>query len=78
MAAPASRRFTITFCGQDALEHVQRMLNSDFVGLGKTYGGTDPRVVFLYPFPQISETLIKETLDELQSVGAITYVEDQP
>jgi hypothetical protein len=77
MTAMAPRRFIVTFQDQHALENVQRMLRSNFVGLGKTLCGTDPRVVFLYPFPQISDAVIKETLDELQSVGALTYVEDR-
>jgi hypothetical protein len=77
MTAAAPRRFIVTFCDQHALENVQRMLTSNFIGLGKVYGGADPNVLFLYPFPQISDADIKETLDELQGVGALTYVEDR-
>jgi hypothetical protein len=76
MTATARRRFIVTFHDQHALENVQRMLTSNFIGLGKAYSANDPNVVFLYPFPQISDADIKETLDELQSVGALTYDED--
>jgi len=58
------------------MELVEGMLETDFMGWGKTYSGSNPRVLFLYPFPKASYEDVKCTLDELQSGGAITYVED--
>jgi hypothetical protein len=52
------------------------MLNSEFMGMGKVHGGKDPKVLFLYPFSHVTDAVLKETLDELQSVGALTYLEE--
>lgn len=52
------------------------MLETDFMGMGKTYCGKDPRVIFLHPFPHVSNEVVKETLDELQAGGELTYIED--
>jgi len=70
------RRFVVTFRDQYALRNVDGLLNTDFIGLGKTYCGRDPKVLFLYPFPHISDVVLKQTLDELAAVGALTYVEE--
>jgi len=70
------RRFVITFQDQYPLDMVDGMLRTDFMGLGKAFGGKEPRVVFLYPFAHVSEVVIKETLDELQAVGELTYIEE--
>ena len=76
MTKKSRRRFVVTFRDQYALKNVEMLLKTDFIGLGKTYGGKDPRVLFLYPFPHITEVVLKQTLDELQAVGALTYVEE--
>ncbi len=76
MADNRSRRFVLTYQGEHALDSVRDMLNSEFMGMGKVHCGKDPRVLFLYPFPHITDADMKVTLDELQSVGALTYVEE--
>jgi hypothetical protein len=68
-------RFTVTFCDQHALDNVERMLNSDFIGLGKTYGLGNPRALVLRPFQDMYETA-RVTLEELRDHGALTFVEE--
>lgn len=76
MGESRRRRFVVTYVDQRALKNVEGMLDSEFMGLGKVHCGKDPTVLFLYPFPHITDAMVKETLDELQSVGALTYVEE--
>jgi len=70
------RRLIVTFKEQYPSELVDGMLESNFMGLGKTYSGKDPRTLFLYPFPEVSERVLRETLDEMQAAGELTYIED--
>jgi hypothetical protein len=69
----ASRRFVVTFRDQ---EDADGMLKTDFIGLGKTHSGNDPKVLFLRPFAHVSKAVLMETLDELRAAGALTYVEE--
>jgi hypothetical protein len=71
---PKPRKFIVTFRDQ---EDADGMLRSDFIGLGKAHSGKDLKVVVLHPFPHVSDADLKETLEELRSVGALTYVEDR-
>ena len=52
------------------------MLKSNFIGVGYTYAGKDPNVLFLYPFPDITDEDLRSTLEGLKSVVALTYVEE--
>ena len=52
------------------------MLESDFMGWGKTYRGKDRNVLVLAPFPDAPYEKVKATLDELRTGGALTYVEE--
>jgi hypothetical protein len=76
MTSKEIRRIVVTFEEKFPTEMVEGMLESDFMGLGKTYAGNDRRVLFLYPFPNVSYAVVKETLDELRAGGELTYVED--
>jgi len=68
-------RFTVTFIAQRAEEDVAGMLRSDFIGLGKVYQASDPRVLVLRPFSNMYD-VARETLEELREVGALTFVEE--
>ena len=68
-------RYTVTFTGEHALKDVETMLTSNFIGLGKTYRVSE-RVLILRPFPDVSLSDARETLEELRGVGALTFVED--
>jgi hypothetical protein len=68
-------RFTITFSKDFPAERVDGMLESDFMGWGKTYRGKDRNVLVLSPFPDAPYEKVKATLDELTAGGALTYVE---
>lgn len=76
MTGNQPRRFVVTYRDEHALDNVQEMLKSEFMGLGRVYCGEDPKVVFLHPFPHVADAVLRETLDELQSVGALTYAEE--
>lgn len=76
MTGNHTRRIVVTYRDEHALANVQQMLDSEFMGLGKVYCGEDPRVLFLHPFPHIDDAVVRETLNELQSVGALTYAEE--
>jgi hypothetical protein len=76
MVTEHRRRFVITFQDQHARDNVDGMLESNFIGLGETYRGKDSKVLYLHPFPHITDAVLKETLDELKAVGALTYTEE--
>jgi hypothetical protein len=76
MSSKKLRRFVVTFQEEFPMELIQGMLESNFMGLGKTFSGKDPRILFLYPFPDVANTVLKSTLDELQTGGDLTYVEE--
>ena len=67
-------RFTITFSDDFPLERVDGMLESDFMGIGKTYRANHPRVVILKPFRDAYEVALA-TLNELKEHGALTFVQ---
>jgi hypothetical protein len=66
--------FTVTFCDEHALENVDGMLTTDFMGIGKTYRLDNPHTVSLRPFPELYEVAIA-TLEEMREFGILTFVE---
>jgi hypothetical protein len=51
------------------------MLRTDFLGLGQVYRADNPCVLVLRPFPHMYD-VARATLEELQEVGALTFVEE--
>jgi hypothetical protein len=68
-----SVRYTVTFTDEHAAKNMEGMLESNFIGLGQTYR-VNERVLILRPFPGVADA--RETLEELRSVGALTFVEE--
>jgi hypothetical protein len=66
--------FTVTFADSFPADLLDGMFNTNFVGLGEIYRQDNPRILVLKPFRN-SYGVALETLEELQSHGALTFVQ---
>jgi hypothetical protein len=68
-------RIKVTFKEHFAVELVEMMCETEFVGLSPTRRGKDPRVVYLQPSVEQYGDL-KAQLAELEREGALSFVEE--
>jgi hypothetical protein len=67
--------FKVTFKEHFPLEVVNRIWETDFVGLGTAYRRGDPRLLYVIPTSQNYPDLRKQ-LEQMQRDGALSFTEE--